>query len=83
MRVRVRLAAHSNEFATVNKDGASFMNVRAALSCIGKLVLIFLKNLLKRGVPFSWLLPFVISRIEVIIKKLNNSYHNVNITVGI
>ena len=38
MRVRLKLAAHSNEFSTVNKDGLSFMNVRAALSCIGKLV---------------------------------------------
>jgi hypothetical protein len=46
MRVCLKLAAHSNEFSTFNKDGFSFMNVRAALSCIGKLV-IFTQNLLK------------------------------------
>jgi len=36
MRVRVTPAAHSNELASVNKDGASFMNVRAALSGMEK-----------------------------------------------
>ncbi|MBL6932420.1 MAG: hypothetical protein ISR45_05680 [Rhodospirillales bacterium] len=37
MRVRCSPAAHSNELATINIDGASFMNVRAALSGMKKL----------------------------------------------
>jgi hypothetical protein len=65
MRVRVMLAAHSNEIATVNKDGASFINVRAASSCMGKLVF----SHLKLGVPCNWLVPFLKSRFEAVIKN--------------
>ena len=49
MRVRVKLAAHSNEIATVNKDDSSFMNARAALSCMRKLKLFSLKIALNGG----------------------------------
>jgi hypothetical protein len=49
MRIRVTPAAHSNEIAAVNKDGASFMNARAVLSGMGKLILFLLKTCSKWG----------------------------------
>jgi hypothetical protein len=67
-RVRSKLAAHSNEFPTVNKDGFSFMNVRAALSCIGKPVFLYIK-LAQNGVLTSQLLPLVNFELEAIIKN--------------
>jgi len=48
-RVRCSPAAHSNELALVNKDDASFMNVRAALSGMKKLDLNLFVSLLEWG----------------------------------